>query len=53
MCGRFTLNQSSAAIANLFCVENIPDLAAQYNIAPTQRVATVLLKRQRGRVQGR
>ncbi|WP_414548962.1 SOS response-associated peptidase [Anabaena sp. CCY 0017] len=42
MCGRFTLKQSSAAIANLFCVENIPDLAAQYNIAPTQRVATVL-----------
>ncbi|WP_414541234.1 SOS response-associated peptidase [Nostoc sp. CCY0012] len=42
MCGRFTLNQSSAALAEFFQVKSIPNLAAQYNIAPTQRVATVL-----------
>ncbi len=42
MCGRFTLNQSSSALAQFFLVEKIPDLAAQYNIAPTQNVATVL-----------
>ncbi|MEA5517279.1 SOS response-associated peptidase [Nodularia sp. UHCC 0506] len=42
MCGRFTLTQSSARLAEFFHVEKIPDLAAQYNIAPTQKVATVL-----------
>lgn len=42
MCGRFTLNQSSSALADFFSIDNIPDLAAQYNIAPTQKVATVL-----------
>jgi putative SOS response-associated peptidase YedK len=42
MCGRFTLNQSSSALGEFFCIDNIPDLAAQYNIAPTQKVATVL-----------
>jgi putative SOS response-associated peptidase YedK len=42
MCGRFTLNQSSSALAEFFCIDNIPDLATQYNIAPTQKVATVL-----------
>ncbi|MBE9053205.1 SOS response-associated peptidase [Nostocales cyanobacterium LEGE 11386] len=42
MCGRFTLNQSAAALGEFFHIQQIPDLAAQYNIAPTQRVATVL-----------
>ncbi len=42
MCGRFTLNQSAAALAQVFHVHEVPDLAAQYNIAPTQMVATVL-----------
>ena len=42
MCGRFTLNQSATALAQIFDVEPVPDLAAQYNIAPTQMVATVL-----------
>lgn len=42
MCGRFTLNQSSAGLSQVFHVESVPDLAAQYNIAPTQMVATVL-----------
>lgn len=42
MCGRFTLNQSASALTEVFHVESIPDLADQYNIAPTQMVATVL-----------
>jgi putative SOS response-associated peptidase YedK len=41
MCGRFTLIQPEA-IAQTFGVEKVADLAAQYNIAPTQMVATVL-----------
>ncbi|MEH2322445.1 MAG: SOS response-associated peptidase [Nostoc sp.] len=42
MCGRFTLNQSAAALAEVFHVEPVLDLTAGYNIAPTQMVATVL-----------
>ncbi|MBD2514055.1 SOS response-associated peptidase [Nostoc sp. FACHB-973] len=42
MCGRFTLNQSVKALAKIFDVQQLPDLAAEYNIAPTQKVATVL-----------
>jgi putative SOS response-associated peptidase YedK len=42
MCGRFTLNQLSARLSQVFHVEPVPDLAAEYNIAPTQLVATVL-----------
>ncbi|MEH2407330.1 SOS response-associated peptidase [Nostoc sp.] len=42
MCGRFTLNQSAASLTQFFRVESVPDLAAEYNIAPTQMVATVL-----------
>jgi putative SOS response-associated peptidase YedK len=44
MCGRFTLKQSETVLAQAFDVEPVPDLAAQYNIAPTQMVATVLHK---------
>ncbi|BAY17355.1 hypothetical protein NIES21_31920 [Anabaenopsis circularis NIES-21] len=42
MCGRFTLNQSADALSKAFHLQQIPDLAAQYNIAPTQMVPTVL-----------
>lgn len=42
MCGRFTLNQSAAALAQVFHVQEVPDLAAEHNIAPTRMVATVL-----------
>ncbi|MEH2192621.1 MAG: SOS response-associated peptidase [Nostoc sp.] len=42
MCGRFTLNQSAEALAQVFHVEPVLDLAANFNIAPTQMVATVL-----------
>lgn len=44
MCGRFTLKQTAAALAQAFELETVPDLAAQYNIAPTQMIATVLHK---------
>lgn len=42
MCGRFTLNQPVEALAKVFDVQQLPDLTAEYNIAPTQKVATVL-----------
>ncbi len=52
MCGRFTLKQPAKAIASVlaiaspndqtFDVEKLSELASQYNIAPTQMVATVL-----------
>ncbi|MEH2073127.1 MAG: SOS response-associated peptidase [Nostoc sp.] len=42
MCGRFTLNQSAEALAQVFHVEPVLDLAADFNIAPTRMVATVL-----------
>jgi putative SOS response-associated peptidase YedK len=44
MCGRFTLNQPAEALAHIFHVQQVLDLAAKYNIAPTQMVATVLHK---------
>jgi putative SOS response-associated peptidase YedK len=44
MYGRFTLNQSATALSQFFDVEPVPDLAAQYNIAPTQMLAKVLHK---------
>ncbi|BAZ54242.1 hypothetical protein NIES4103_69270 (plasmid) [Nostoc sp. NIES-4103] len=42
MCGRFTLNQPATVLAQVFGVQLVADLAPQYNIAPTQMVATVL-----------
>ncbi len=42
MCGRFTLNQPVEALAKIFDVQQLPDLPAEYNIAPTQKVAIVL-----------
>ncbi|AFY30697.1 SOS response-associated peptidase [Calothrix sp. PCC 7507] len=42
MCGRFTLKQPAASIAQAFHVDSVPDLTPQYNIAPTQMVITVL-----------
>ncbi len=44
MCGRFTLAQSSQIIAKAFDVGNVPPLTPRYNIAPTQPVATVIIK---------
>lgn len=42
MCGRFTLTQSEQALAEFFQIQEVTHLVAQYNIAPTQMVATVL-----------
>lgn len=42
MCGRFTLTQSAEALAAVFHVQQRLDLEAQYNIAPTQNVVTLL-----------
>lgn len=43
MCGRFTQTQSSEIIAQVFELENVPELTPRYNIAPTQPVATVIV----------
>lgn len=41
MCGRFTLTVSARVLADLFGVEDVPDLRPRYNIAPTQSVLLV------------
>ncbi len=41
MCGRFFFLSSGPAIADLFQLAGVPDLAPRYNIAPTQQVLTV------------
>jgi putative SOS response-associated peptidase YedK len=38
VCGRFTLTVSARVLAELFDVDDIPDLDPRYNIAPTQSV---------------
>lgn len=42
MCGRFTLKNSSEAIAEVFHLAKVPTLEPRYNIAPTQLVPTVI-----------
>lgn len=42
MCGRFTLTQPAEALAEVFQIQQVLDLEAQFNIAPTQTVVTVL-----------
>ncbi|BAU66413.1 hypothetical protein STA3757_38170 [Stanieria sp. NIES-3757] len=42
MCGRFTQTSSSSEIAKAFDLADVPPLEPQYNIAPTQQVATIL-----------
>lgn len=41
MCGRFTLTQSGAAIAEAFELDSVPQLVPGYNIAPTQPVPAI------------
>ena len=41
MCGRFVLHTPPPALAEYFDIDAIPDLAASYNIAPSQPVAAV------------
>jgi len=42
MCGRFTLQSPADLIRDLFDVEQMPELPARYNVAPTQDVACVV-----------
>ena len=41
MCGRFTLRTRAEEIALHFVLADVPDLKPRYNIAPTQKVATI------------
>ncbi|MBE9169539.1 SOS response-associated peptidase [Pleurocapsales cyanobacterium LEGE 06147] len=41
MCGRFSLTQSTATIAQTFQIAEVPTLTPRYNIAPTQSIATL------------
>lgn len=42
MCGRYTLKTDGSRVASLFELYNEPELAARYNIAPTQQLPVVL-----------
>ena len=50
MCGRFTLRTPQNLLAQQFLFDPGPDLAVRFNIAPTQKAATV---RQRDPAAGR
>jgi len=53
MCGRFTLSTPVAEMSRVFGFPELPNLAARYNIAPTQQIAAVRLlpdERRRGLV---
>lgn len=41
MCGRFTLQNPSDVLADLFDLDEVPDLKPRYNIAPTQTVPAI------------
>lgn len=41
MCGRYVLTVTGRVLARLFDLDEIPDVAARYNIAPTQQVPIV------------
>jgi putative SOS response-associated peptidase YedK len=49
MCGRFTLIAPGEAVAELFDLSDIPEIAPRYNIAPTQPVAAVRHNRDTGK----
>ena len=51
MCGRFTLRTRAEEIALHFFLADVPDLKPRYNIAPTQKVATIRFDPQRGNRQ--
>lgn len=42
MCARFTLKTASDVVASMFDLDEIPELEARYNLAPTQDVAAVV-----------
>jgi putative SOS response-associated peptidase YedK len=41
MCGRYTLKATGAEVAEVFGLDDVPDLTPRYNIAPTQVVPIV------------
>jgi putative SOS response-associated peptidase YedK len=41
MCGRFVLTTPGKSLAELFKLEEVPDLEPRYNIAPTQIVVVI------------
>ncbi len=47
MCGRFTLTAAGQALADEFELQDVPQLAPRYNIAPSQDVAVILLDGER------
>ena len=50
MCGRFTLTAPPSQIAELFDLDELPDLRPRFNVAPGQDVATVQQPGEGGRV---
>lgn len=52
MCGRYTLLSKARSVAAHFELDELPDLEARYNIAPTQDVAVIGLNREGERVLG-
>lgn len=44
MCGRFTLSQPTAELADQFQLDEMTELESSYNIAPTHPVATVQIE---------
>jgi putative SOS response-associated peptidase YedK len=49
MCGRFNLTASGEEIAEAFDLDEVPEIAPRYNIAPTQPAAVVGLNADSGR----
>ncbi|HLO86843.1 MAG TPA: SOS response-associated peptidase [Nostocaceae cyanobacterium] len=49
MCGRFTLHLSSEALTAFFEIQEVTDIDARFNIAPTQNVVAVLQNQQSNR----
>jgi putative SOS response-associated peptidase YedK len=41
MCGRFFFLSPGLAVADLFQLAGVPDIAPRYNIAPTQNVLAI------------
>jgi putative SOS response-associated peptidase YedK len=45
MCGRFALSLPAKNLADLFSLDEVPELTPRYNIAPTQPVCAILIDR--------
>jgi putative SOS response-associated peptidase YedK len=50
VCGRFNLTAPGEEIAEAFGLDEVPDLSARYNIAPSQPIAAVGFQPRKGRV---